>query len=407
MATFATLSKRRASGFSVVELMVSVVIGMLALLFATRLVVTGENNKEAALGGSDSMQNGMLALYSMSSDVGQAGWGLNDTLVNGCNTSFSDTAGYQLASVTVGGVPITPLTAVVIQSNGANPDQISMYTGTSAAAVGSLKSTTAIAAGAATIATTTKSPYGFAVGDVLVVAPEPATPANPNCSVVQMSGLLPPTNDDTITIGAGAAFRYNGGGGIGNAYATGGARIFNLGPQSRLSFHTWSLNNGVMLLRATDLAGASNQPAAVIDNIVSIKAQYGFDTRVVAGTYNPAAPLAGGGGGNGMVVTQWSGPMLDADSDGVTGGPGDFQRIVAVRLAVVARSKRTEKPNSSGVCTATTVQPAVFAAAAPANVAAVPVTVNVAVAGDPIDWKCYRYRVFETIVPLRNSQWRP
>jgi len=73
----------------------------------------------------------------------------------------------------------------------------------------------------------------------------------------------------------------------------------------------------------------------------------------------------------------------------------------------VARSKRTEKPNASGVCTATTVQPTVFAAAAPANVPAVPVTVNVAVAGDPIDWKCYRYRVFETIVPLRNSQWRP
>lgn len=402
----ATLSKRRASGFSVVELMVSVVIGMLALLFATRLVVTGENNKEAALGGSDSMQNGMLALYSMSSDVGQAGWGLNDTLVNGCNTSFADSAGYQLASITVGGAPVTPLTAVVIQSNGANPDQISMYTGTSAAAVGSLKSTTAIPQSATTIATTTKSPYGFAVGDVLVVAPEPATPANPNCSLVQMSGLLPPTNDDTITIGAGPGLRFTGGG-TGSAYATGGARIFNLGPQGRLSFHTWSLNNGIMLLRATDLTGASLQPAAVIDNIVSIKAQYGFDTRVVAGTYNPAAPLPGGGGGNGMVVTQWSGPMIDADSDGITGGPGDFQRIVAVRLAVVARSKRTEKPNASGLCTATTAQPTVFAAAAPANVPAVPMTVNVAVANDPVDWKCYRYRVFETIVPLRNSQWRP
>jgi type IV pilus assembly protein PilW len=33
--------------------------------------------------------------------------------------------------------------------------------------------------------------------------------------------------------------------------------------------------------------------------------------------------------------------------------------------------------------------------------------VNVAVAGDTLDWKCYRYRVFETIVPIRNAQWRP
>jgi len=29
------------------------------------------------------------------------------------------------------------------------------------------------------------------------------------------------------------------------------------------------------------------------------------------------------------------------------------------------------------------------------------------VAGDTLNWKCYRYRVFETIVPLLNSQFRP
>jgi len=38
---------------------------------------------------------------------------------------------------------------------------------------------------------------------------------------------------------------------------------------------------------------------------------------------------------------------------------------------------------------------------------AVSVSVNVAVAGDPIAWQCYRYRVFETVVPVRNAQWRP
>jgi type IV pilus assembly protein PilW len=28
------------------------------------------------------------------------------------------------------------------------------------------------------------------------------------------------------------------------------------------------------------------------------------------------------------------------------------------------------------------------------------------VAGDPLGWQCYRYRVFETIVTLRNAGWR-
>ena len=43
----------------------------------------------------------------------------------------------------------------------------------------------------------------------------------------------------------------------------------------------------------------------------------------------------------------------------------------------------------------------------PAGVAAVPVTVALDVANDPISWTCYRYRAFETIVPIRNSGWRP
>ena len=100
--------------------------------------------------------------------------------------------------------------------------------------------------------------------------------------------------------------------------------------------------------------------------------------------------------------------MIDADNDGVIGSAGDYQRIGAVRLAVVARSKNAEKPDrTSGQCRATTVRPTVFAGAAPATVAPAPVQLNVAVAGDGVDWKCYRYRVFETIVPIRNAQWRP
>ena len=59
------------------------------------------------------------------------------------------------------------------------------------------------------------------------------------------------------------------------------------------------------------------------------------------------------------------------------------------------------------MCVATTVLPTVFATQGAENGAAVPVQVDVGVAGDPVDWRCYRYRVFETIVPLRNAGWRP
>ena len=392
---------RRARGFSLVELMVALAVGLVALLFATRLVVNGELNKDAAIGGSDSMQNGMLALYSLSNDAAQAGWGMNDTLVAGCPTTFTDASGYTLVPVTAGGTTSTPLAAVIINASANGSDQISMYTGSSQSGVGSLKISKPVAAGATGLTTATANAYGFNVGDVLVVAPEPATAANPNCAVVQMTGFL---NGDpnTITINSGARYRFNPAGGFPYSYPINAARIFNLGPGGRLALHTWSLNNGVLLLRSTDLAGSSQTPVSVTDNIVAIKGEYGFDTRAIV-NYNPAPAPAG----NGMQVTQWSPAMIDADGDAVTGGAGDWQRVVAVRLAVVARSKSPEKPNLAGQCTATTAQPVVFSAVAPATVAAVPQTVSVAVPGDTVDWKCYRYRVFETIVPIRNSQWRP
>lgn len=391
------LSLRRRGGFSLIELMVSVVVGMLALLFATRLITNAEVNRNASLGGSDAMQNGMLALFSMQNDAAQAGWGLNDTLVAGCDTVFTDASGYTLAPAPRNGVNITPMSPVIIEDGGANPDRISFYTGSSLAAVGSVKNT-ADYNGGSTIHTTSRPPYNFNPGDVLLVAPEPA--GGGKCALAQVASILPAPDDDSIDFSPGGAFRFNTAAGLGANFKSGQGRIYNLGAGTRLAFHTWSVNNGILLLRATDLAGASQQPVSVIDNVVSIKAQYGFDTRVLP-SYDPAPDK------DGIQVGQWSSTMINADGDADTGGAGDFQRIAAVRIAVVARSKSAEKPDSHGQCSATTVQPQVFTSAAPAGVAAVPVTVNVAVAGDPIDWTCYRYRVFETIVSLRNAEWRP
>lgn len=387
--------------------MVSVVIGMLALLFATRLVVSGETTKDAAVGGSDSMQNGMLAMFQLSGDAGISGWGLNDRTVAGCNATFSDARGYQLLTAKRDGVDITPLAAVVIQSNGANPDVISFNSGTSNAGVGSIK-IMGDYNGESYITGDADRPYGYNDGDVMVVAPQ--TPDRP-CTVMQMGGFNPATGQGAnVLLKTGGSYRYNPAAALAQAYAKSVTYMYNLGRPGLLHLHTWSVNNGILLLRGTDLAGAEQAGVSVADNIVSIKAQYGFDTRVLA-NYDPNP--AGNGtqklptANNGMQIGVWSGAMIDADGDGVNGGLGDYQRIAAVRIAVVARSKTAEKPNLAGVCNATTVRPTVFATNTPSGVAAVPVQVNVAVAGDTMDWKCYRYRVFETIVPILNAQYRP
>ncbi|HZV66037.1 MAG TPA: PilW family protein, partial [Telluria sp.] len=323
----------------------------------------------------------------------QSGYGLNDPLLAGCNTVFADTQGYALAPATRAGAPITPLGAAIIESNGTAPDRITLYAGSSMSGTGTLRVTSDYTGG--TLINVDRIPYGFSQDDVIVVAPETL---GGNCALAQISAVVSPASpgQQSLLVAAGGHNRFNTGA-LGATFSGGKTRLFNLGQYDKLSFHSWSVADGFLQLRATDLAGAGAAPSTVIDNVVSIKAQYGFDTRVGTG-FQPQ-------GGN--QVAQWSPTMIDADSDGTAGSAGDYQRIAAIRIAVVARSKAPEKPDASGACSATTVLPTVFATASPSNVAAVPMTVDVTVAGDPISWKCYRYRVFETIVPLRNASWRP
>jgi type IV pilus assembly protein PilW len=382
-------------GFSVVELMVSVVIGLLALMFATRLIAGGEVNKQNALGSSDAMQNGVMAMFSISSDINQAGYGLNDPILAGCDTKMLDGGGtgYQMLQDTSSGTSTTPLAAAVIQNNGLNPDKIALSSGGAVTGTASVRLTEAYSNGA--VLAIDRQAYGFAINDVIVVAPELPPSTGGKCSLVQLSAA--PGSGTTLNFASGTGFRFNNGT-LGNAFSI-KSRVFNLGPASRLSFHTWSIKDGFLQLAATDVAGTQTAAATVADNIVSIKAQYGFDRR--AGTaFMPET---------GTVVSEWSGDMVDADGAGGKGSPGDYQRISAIRLAVVARGKVPERPAADGTCTATPEDkaPEVFKVTQAGTIAPAPIKPNVIVAGDPVDWKCYRYRVFETIVPIRNAAWRP
>ncbi|MDQ2988666.1 MAG: PilW family protein [Pseudomonadota bacterium] len=397
-----TLLRRRTRGFSLVELMIAVVVGLLALAFATRMIANGETNKQAALGGSDSMQNGMLGLFSIEKDAAQAGWGLNDPLIVGCDTIFHDANNFALTTADRGGLTVSPLASVVIQSNSTGSDIISINSGSSVSGTGMLQISSDYAAGASSL-DVDRNPYGFtdsatnpAGGDVILVAP--ATRGISKCSLAQISQIIAPPSpgQNQIKIASGGANRFNAGT-LGIDFGALKSRVFNLGPASTLSFHTWSASNGFLQLRATDVAGAGAAAVSVTDNIVAVKAQYGLDTRNGA-NFTPET---------GMQLTRWSNTMIDADGDGVAGGAEDYQRIAAVRIAVVARSRSPERPSAGGTCTATTTLPSIFSTTVPTGIAAVPVSVTLAVAGDSVDWKCYRYRVFESIVPLRNSGWRP
>lgn len=75
----------------------------------------------------------------------------------------------------------------------------------------------------------------------------------------------------------------------------------------------------------------------------------------------------------------------------------------AVQVVLTARSNQPEKPSVAGGACDTTAANSVSLAWTGGSV---DVSGNIGLgAGD--DWKCYRYKTFETTVPLRNVIWRP
>lgn len=152
--------------------------------------------------------------------------------------------------------------------------------------------------------------------------------------------------------------------------------IYNLGDAPVI--RTYSINN--RKLRLTDLLGqaAGQAPIDVVDGIVDMRAQYGKDN--------------GGGGG-----TANDGTVDEYNSTTPTTST-EWQQVLSIRLALLARIGQYEKPASGTDCDATT------AANAPTWSGGSFSKMDFATTTS--EDRCYRYRVYESNVPLRNMIWR-
>jgi len=129
-------------------------------------------------------------------------------------------------------------------------------------------------------------------------------------------------------------------------------------------------------------AGPIVAPATLViaDGIALLKAQYGIDG-------------AGGNPIDGIIQPgEWT-----------TLPPANPWLVLAVRFVIVARSAQPEKPNPVTLLCDATVVPPVWS-----GTATTPLLLtgqaDLIAAGDA--WQCYRYKTFETTVPMRNIMWR-
>jgi type IV pilus assembly protein PilW len=350
------------AGFSLTELMVGLVIGLLATLVIMQVFSVFEGQKRTTTGTADAQTNGSIGLYTIQRELQMAGYGLLPVGQQGIADSAIDCSALTIdAATNIGN--IAPLS---ITDGGLGSDSITLRYSTSDSG-GIPSAITGVGAGVANI----NSSLGCQNNDIVLIMNGNA------CALTKVTALTAEAS------GVPAALTLNS-----MAGAASGANLACLGTWREILY---SVSNGNLMRNATP-SDASKAVPSVVD-IVNIQAQYGIG--------DPAAA-------NPNRIVQW------VNATGTWAAPtlANRNRIKAVRIAVVARNSLFEKTKPdgtdvtnacssltsdapTGLCawSATSLLPDI-ASPAPA----------IDLSGDP-DWKHYRYRVFETVIPLRNMIW--
>lgn len=368
---------RRSAGMSLIELMVGAAIGLIGIVIITHIYLTSEQHKRTTTAAGGAQTNGAIALFALERDIRQAGFGLNSSFAFQCNCNATVNAGcsaiqyyYDLkysfppnASITNSRNALSLYPFIITDSvNG--PDTLSVFYGSdNERALSTVLIDNMNPAGADIKPDGTA---GFEVGNLIVLQ------SGTTCAMTQVTAIVAESllHADNLWNPAG--------GGTLPVFFKDVTRVFNLG--SRPVWKTFGIVNGK--LQVTDQLAVLTQGAVsqdLMDDIVDLQAQYGKDTNA-----------------DGMVDV-WT-KVLPAGGPGTNFDANDIMQVIAVRLAVLARSDHYEKPSvAGGACEATT------AANRPTWAGGDFFTFD-APGALP---SCYKYRVFETVVPLRNMIWRP
>lgn len=372
--------RRRMAGLTLLEILVAMAIGLIGIVVITQTYIVNENYKRSTTSAGGAQSNGALALYSLERDVRMGGWGIAWASALSCTGMQWHYSG-AYSNPPGGALPLLTVAPVVITDGGAGPDTITVFYGSATERVIPASLSANMANSNADMQV--DNPQGFSAtpGDLVLVT-QGAT-----CAMVQLTGVNAATG--ILAHAAGPAAPYNPSGGSLLPAFNAGALLFNLG---RPVVNAYSIDTTKYTLQIASLFASTSStvvptysptPVAVVDGIVDLQAEYGKDNGTDNGTVSATIYTANDG-------------RVDS-YDNVSPAAGDataWGQVLSIRLGVLARSEYYEKPPTPGdptSCTTTTAAPTWRGGA---------FTVPGA------DWRCYSYRVFETVVPLRNMIWR-
>ena len=354
---------RAPRGFSLVEVLIGIVIGLVVMIIVFQGYANFESVKRTTASGGDAQQNGMISMLRLADALRSSGYGLNDAPILGCPVALYD----QAAGAAV---PTFPLAPAHIQYDAAGNAVITIVSGSSSIMMSPVQIAPNNQAGGFTGAFKVINRYGFRPGDVILagsnsvtactVAQVTSLPVDPSDSVLHVAGnYTDPTGNTKLTT-------YNSPNGM--VYAS-GAYLYSLGATP--TFVRFSVQNQQLVMQSLNSTTAA--PVAIADGIMGMRAMYGKDTNA-----------------DGRVDTWTQTTPTNVGND-------TWQNVTAIRFSLLARSQLRERQNATtGNCDATTAA-TIDSDAAP--------TGSYTVSGYP-DYQCYRYRLYETTIPLRNMIWR-
>lgn len=363
-------------GFSLIELLVGVVISIIASMIIFQVFATAERQKRATTGAADSQTNGAIATYMIERDVKMAGWGLVESAVAGCSTVYSyfdDGVSEDKDGDGVDDTPSGPVddlfASVAITDGGASPDSLSIryYDNPSNPNFKFALTTLSKTMPQSSSILDVTSVYGCADNSLAIVR------QGGNCTLMQITHVSVAALK--LEHNPGGKASYNPPVSYQNtnewpAY-TGGPGGATMQCFSQLFKRIYRINSRQLELIEPDSAGVI-QTMQIAPEIVDFQAEYGV-AAVGSQQVNAWVPATG----------SWASPLSTTDT----------ARIKAVRVALVARSAQADKPDTAGACTTTTSTAGWSSWASFSTVSTL------------TDWKCYRYKVFETVIPLRNIIW--
>jgi len=349
------------AGFSLIELLVGLVIGLLATLVIMQVFSTFEGQKRTTSGTSDAQTSGSVALHNLQRDVQLAGYALplydSTNLALRCTTAPAPTYDHDNNGATPG-ISMLPIEII---DGGALPgasDTITVRYGNSASGGIPVQVFSVLPLNVVTVANNMGCNNGDAVYAV----------TGTSCAVTRVNA---PLLTGLITLRSTAGI-------------SSGTRISCLGDWREVQYQVDIANSNLL-----------RNGVPIVAGVVNLQAQYGISA---AQSSNQ--------------IVQWvdaTGPWLAPGNTNATCSALSANRncIKAVRVAVIARNGLLEKEVVSTQCSSTTVANPTGVCAWDAT-SANPTTASPAPAvslSNTADWNRYRYRVYESVVTLRNIVW--